>query len=194
MRRLLVAALLLAGCADKKGDSLVVVTVGADPPLLNVVALLRTSSTAGSQTMVHDHDFGVGSTPFSLSRDMPKTFAVQVPSSVTGTFTIHVAALDVGGNVLGEGDGSTTLSPGKISYITITLGASSSDGGSDGGSDDGGMPQIPSVAVWIGSGGSALSSSMQQLNLSVGGSDTVGVTSAPSGASLGGGFFSSQDD
>jgi hypothetical protein len=185
-------ALLIAGCTKPaaKGDSLVVVTVDAVPPIMNV-ASLHTTATAGGDTV--EHDVGMGS--FSLGGGTTKDFGVQVPSSITGTFTIHVEARDAAGTPLGAGDGMTELAPGQRKNITVTLGPIMMDAGTDGGGSDGGtdlmLPPIVTEPVWIGSGGSAATST-QQLNINVGGSDTAGAAAAPSKASFTAGSFSSQ--
>jgi hypothetical protein len=178
MRSLFFAALLAAGCTSGKGDSLVVVTVDAVPALTNV-ALLHTESTVG--TAKTTRDVGADKAPFSIGGGAPKTdFAVQVASSLMGTFTIHVEARDSAGNVMAQGDGMTTLAPGKRKDIAITLGAQMvPDGGTDA------MPVVVAQPepIWIGSGGSST-----RLNLNAGGFDTVGATAAPSGARLAGPF------
>jgi hypothetical protein len=181
------AALLLAlsaGCTKATtGDSLVKVTVDAVQAIMNV-AVLHTTSQAGGDSI--DHDFGMGT--FSLGGGMTKSFAVQVPASITGPFTIHVEARDASGNALGAGDGMTMLAPGQEKDITVTLMPIMM--GVDGGTD-GIVTVPPSEPVWIGSGGSAATAT-QQLNLNAGGSDTVGTAAAPSGASFTASPFSSQ--
>jgi hypothetical protein len=189
-RLLGLAALVAAGCTSGKGDSLVVVTVDA-VPALSRVAVLHTTSMAGGQTIAQD--VGGGGAPFSIGGGVQKTFGVQVPHSITGAFAIHVEARDASGKVLGAGDGMTTLSPGNRSDLTVVLGAAI-DGGVDGGTDggtDGMPPPILSQSVYVASGGSAASAT-QQLNVNVGGTDTTGGTSAPSGATFMPGFFASQ--
>jgi hypothetical protein len=197
--RWLLVALALAGCTRSgSGDSLVVVTVGASPALSNL-AVLHTTSMAGGETILHD--VGGNAAPFSLGGGVTKTFGVDVPASITGKFSIHVAASNGSGKVLGAGDGSTTLQPGHIENITIVLGSATVDGGTDGGSggmdggtdggSDGMVPVIVVEPVYVGSGGSAASHS-QQLSINIGGIDTVGATSAPSSAQFTSGFFASQ--
>jgi hypothetical protein len=180
-------ALLAAGCKSS-GDSLVVVTVDARPALANV-AVLHTSSTAGMMTI--EHDLGGGQTPFSIGAGATKSFGVQVPSSITGAFSIHVEARNAAGAILGVGNGATTLSPGHREDLSIVLGGTMVDGGADAGGD-GMLTPIVSEAIYVASGGSPPASGAQQLNVSVGGTDTVGVSSAPSGAQLASGFFASQ--
>jgi hypothetical protein len=53
------------------------------------------------------------------------------------------------------------------------------------------QPPILTQSIWIGSGGSA-SSGAQQLNLRIGGTNTTGTTSAPSGATFTAGSFAQQ--
>jgi hypothetical protein len=174
------AALVAAGCASSSGNSVVEVTVDAVPALSNV-AVLHATWMAGGQTIVHD--VGGGGMPFSLGGGVQKMFGVQVPHSITGAFSIHVEARDASGTVLAQGDGMTTLSPGNTTNITVVLGVGAPlDGGTDG---------ILSEPVYVASGGSAASAT-QQLNISVDGTDTVGTTSAPSGATLTSGFFAIQ--
>jgi hypothetical protein len=174
VRSFALAALVLAGCA--KGDSLVVVTVNAMPAISNV-AVLKTTSKAGGQTFLQD--VGASAVPFSLGAGVTKSFAVQVPSSITGAFSIHVEAHNASGSVLAQCDGMATLSPGNRVNIPITL-----------------VPaaiQPPAVvdSVWIGSGGSAATSSYQ-LSVSTGGNDTIGEATAASGAAFVSGLFASQ--
>jgi hypothetical protein len=203
MWRLFIATLLVAGCTSGKADSLVVVTVDATQPLMNV-ALLYTKSMAGGQTF--EKDVGGDKAPFSLGDGMTKSFGVQVPSSITGAFSIYVEARDASGKVLAAGNGMTTLAPGSTRNITIVLGAPALDGGTDdggpvdggpvdGGPVDGGadMPAIPSSPAYVGAGGAAASSAFQ-LSVGVGGTDTFGTSNAPSGASFTSGFFSSQTE
>ncbi len=168
--RFALAALLIAGCA--RGDTLVVVTVHATPALRNV-ARLHTTSVAGGQTVLQD--VGGAFAPFTIGNGVTKTFGVQVPSSISGSFSIRVEALDASGTILAKGDGMTTLSPGNSRNIPITLTP----------------PVNPAEPVWIGSGGSAASST-SQLNVSVGVTDTVGSAAAPSGVVFSSGFFASQ--
>jgi len=169
-------ALLIAGCTKpSKGDSLVVVTVDAVPELKNVALLHTKSVLADGETRTQD--VGADKAPFSIGGGAPKTdFAVQVASSKMGSFAIHVEAWDSAGNVMAQGDGMTTLAPGKRKDIAITLGALMvPDGGTDA------MPVVVAQPepIWIGSGGSST-----RLNLNAGGFDTVGATAASSGARL----------
>jgi hypothetical protein len=120
--------LLLAGCST--GDSLVVVTVGTTTPLPSA-AVLHTVSSAGGRMSPHDLTL-----PSPLAPGMPTSFGVQVPSTITGAFGIHVEAHNSGGALLAEGDGMATLSPGQRTDVTVTLGASIADGGSDGAVND----------------------------------------------------------
>ncbi len=116
------AALVLAGC--RSGDGLVVVTVDANPPLANV-ALLHTVSMAGGMTVPHDFT----NVPSALGGRSTTSFGVQVPSSISGTIAVHVEADDAAGNLLAQGDGSTTLQAGSRLDIGVTLGALASDMG-----------------------------------------------------------------
>jgi hypothetical protein len=164
------AALVLAGCA--KGDSLVVVTVDANPAIANV-AVLKTTSMAGGQTF--SQDVGGNLAPFSLGGGVTKSFAVQVPSSTSGRFSIHIEARGASGNTLAQGNGMTTLSPGNRLNLSVTLGPVA----------------IAVEPVWIGSGGSAATATFQ-VNVNSGGTDTVGATAAPSGGTFTAGSFASQ--
>ena len=168
VRSCVLAALLVAGCA--KGDSLVVVTVDASPAIANV-ALLHTTSMAGDQSIMKD--VGADKAPFSLGDGVTKTFGVQVPSSISGAFSIHVEARNASG-LLAQGDAGTTLSPGNRRDIQIVLAVA-----------------VVAEPVWIGSGGS-VASAAQQLNISIGGTDIVGALSVPGGSGFTSGFFSSQ--
>jgi hypothetical protein len=163
--RAAILATLLVGCSS--GDSLVVVTVDANPALANV-ALLHTTSMAGGQTIVQD----VGSTaaPFAVGGGTTKTFGVQVQSAITGSFMIHVEAQDASGKKLAQGDGSTTLSPGQRVDVAVTLTPST--------------PPIVAQPFWIGSGGATAT-----LGINIGGSDTVGTSTAASGAAFQSSFF-----
>jgi hypothetical protein len=109
------AAVVLAGC--RSGDGLVVVTVDANPPLANV-ALLHTVSVAGGMTVLHDFT----NVPPALGGGSTTTFGVQVPSSISGTIAVHVEADDAAGNLLAQGDGSTTLQAGGRREISVALG------------------------------------------------------------------------
>jgi hypothetical protein len=128
---------------------------------------------AGGQTTLQD--LGAEAAPFSLGAT--KSFGVQVASSITGAFSIHVEARDASGAVLGQGDGSTTLSPGNRLDVRVTLAPP--------------VPVIVSEPVYIGSGGTAASAA-QQLSLNTGGSDTHGAGIAASGAVFTPGFFATQ--
>jgi hypothetical protein len=177
-----VVLLALAGCSSQ-GDSLVVVTVDAAASI-DSVAVLHTTSTAGGRML--DHDFS-GNAPFSIPPS--RTFGVQVASSISGAFTIHVEARDTAGRTLAAGDGATTLAPGQRSDVDVTLAASATDGGTDGGADLAPPATFPPAAVWISSGGGSAAAGAARINLSVGGVDAVGSVSAPGGAQMTSGFF-----
>ena len=129
IRQLLFAAVLLSACTN---NSLVVVTVDALPVLSNI-RVLHTTSIAGGQT--HDHDIA-SAMPFSLGGGITKTFGVEVPQSIDGSFVIHVEARDSTGTPMGRGDGMTQLAAGKRTDLSITLGAA--------------VPLVASEPVWIG--------------------------------------------
>jgi hypothetical protein len=150
--------------------------------------------TAGSAT--HEHDVGAG--PFSIPPK--KTFGIDMPSSFSGNFKVHLEARDSSGHPLASGDGETNVSPGKRSDISITLSSGTMDGGVDMANSDSSvdgfsgdllLPPILSEPIWLGSGGS-VSSATQELNVNVGGTDTVGTANATSGATFTPGFFANQ--
>ncbi len=186
--------LLAAGCT-KKADSLVVVTVDAVPALTGI-ALLHTVSMAGDETVTRD--VGGDHAPFALGgSDGTKSFGVQLRSSITGSFSIVVEARDGAGNVLGTGQGATTIKLGGSVDLTVTLGTPMvlDGGGLDGAPADLGSTDAAPVPdllqpvvvqpepVWVGAGGTATSGS-RKLNLNLGGFDTVTTTTAPSGRKL----------
>jgi hypothetical protein len=172
MIRAAALALALAGC--NSGDSLVVVSVGSSVQL-DGLALLHTSSLAGGTLL--DHDVGADQAPFSIPP--AKTFGVQVPRSITGTFSIRVEARNAAGMALATGDGMIPLQPGSRVDVSVTL----APGGA----------VVSAQPVWIGSGGSAIANgSAARLNLGIGAVDTVGRVTGASGASFTPGYFGLQ--
>lgn len=168
----LTAVLALSGC--KSGDSLAVIAVDA-PMQVDNIAVLHAIAMIGGVTM--EHDLGASAAPFSIPP--AKTFGIQVQSSLSGLFAVRVEARDASGKVLGDGQGSGTITPGQRTDIPITLGKP--------------VPVVASRAVWIGSGGSGIgAATASQLNVGLGGSDSISASIAASNASFSSGFFSSQ--
>lgn len=111
------ALLLVAGCGSKTG-SLLVVTVATAPPgamLSTVHAHVTTAVRAG--------DFDVA---FPAGTSAPASFGIDFPPEISGNVTV---GLD--GGALGSGSGSTTLSAGAETDLTVTLGGAPGDGGVD---------------------------------------------------------------
>ena len=130
---------------------------------------------AGGSLM--DHDVGAAEAPFSIPP--ARSFGVQVPRSITGTFSIRVEARNAAGIALATGDGMTTLVPGSRVDVSVTL----APGGA----------VVSAQPVWIGSGGSAVGSgSGARLSTGVGAVDTVGKATGASGASFTSGYFGLQ--
>lgn len=135
MRRLWIALALVAGIGCKKGNALVVVTVTAtDAAPVRGVATLSATAMVGGQART----FGV---PLGGTVDLPpsRTFGIDVPSSLSGAFALHLDARDGSGALVGAGDGSTTVSAGSRSDVTVTLNANG-PGGND-------MASVPDLST-----------------------------------------------
>jgi hypothetical protein len=110
-------ALWFAGC--KSGDGLVVVTVTAlDSAPVRGIASLNGIATIGGQTKNFTVPTGA---PFDLPP--PRTFGIDVPSSLHGAFNLRLEARDAAGTLLAAADGVASVSAGSRADIMIQLGA-----------------------------------------------------------------------
>ncbi len=125
----MVAALALGGCG--KGDGLVVVSVDSTAPIAGIAELHVQSSVGGRTSTQTVHP----PAPFSLPP--AKSFGIQVPSSLSGTFAVAVDAIDGSGNVLASASGSATLSGGGRANIELSFDSTGDMGAGDGGGSGG---------------------------------------------------------
>jgi FG-GAP-like repeat len=127
-RRIAIAALLgVAGCNAESG---VQVTVTSGAPLHGVEVLRATVMNGGMAAA----PIGLSpeGAPVDLSAAMPQRFTLLFDSSRTGEVTITVEAV-AGGATLARGTGSTTIVPGHLAQLAISLGgAPPGDLGADG--------------------------------------------------------------
>lgn len=132
----------LAGCSN--ADALVVVSVDANPMLTGLTSL-HTKATIGAQTVEFDVPPANGETSIAIPPDL--TFGIDVPHKLLGNMiSIHVDAMS-GADILGSADGSTSISAGHRTDVSLTIGApmGTDMGSDDGGSDMGGVvsPDTP---------------------------------------------------
>jgi hypothetical protein len=117
---LLAVVVLLSGCA--KGGSLVVVTVESQAALSDV-AVLAVHAELGTQSK----DFNIAPNPNTIPP--AQTFGIDVSPSMSGSFTVHVDAVDSNASVVASGDGQAMLAAGGRADIDIQLAGPSVDGG-----------------------------------------------------------------
>jgi len=130
MRAIVLVVLGLAAC--QPGRSAVFVTVGADPPVAGVRALLVVVEKDGraSQPEALAMPEGVEAIP------PEQTFTLTLGREHDGSALLRVAALDANGATIVEGTAPITLPPGEPTTARVTLGVDVPIPGSDGGTDD----------------------------------------------------------
>jgi hypothetical protein len=116
--RPLLMVLACAACSNS-GDALVVVTVSSPGKSLSDVAKLHARGTAAGRPKDFDVSFSTGAT-FAIPPE--RTFGVQIPEGLTGTFSLELDAVDGAGAILSSGSNFTTTSPGQRANLALMLG------------------------------------------------------------------------
>jgi hypothetical protein len=118
----LAAALALLGC--KKGDGVIVVAVGANPPVTNV-ASLHVTMTVGKTTKTRD----VTPPSTTIANASDTTFYVDVAAAIGAAMDLQVDANDSAGHLLATGGAKgIAIVGGKRSDVMITLTATATTG------------------------------------------------------------------
>jgi hypothetical protein len=171
------AAVALSAAACSSAGTAVVVTVDASHALTGV-AQLQVVASVGTTSRSYTFNIDGGTIPPARS------FAIDVPASVSGTLAVQVTAIDSASKALGAGQGSSPLAPGKREDIAITLNAGPGGGddagaGSDGGGGNGdaggsvgGLTYSPSM-MSFGPIDRGTSAATQTLTVHNGGADAV---------------------
>jgi len=111
----------LAGCAE--ADSIVLVTVSADPSIVDVVQLRATlSNQSKAATNLFPRQVAAGANALTF----PTMFTLTIARARSGTIDLALDGLDATGTATANGAGSATLSPGATTELTISLNAGAS--------------------------------------------------------------------
>jgi hypothetical protein len=131
---LLATALLVLGC--KSGDGLIVVSVGASPPVTGV-ASLHVTMTIGPSVRTHEvTDLPSG----TIAAASNTTFGIDATAGSASTMTIQVDARDSMSKTIPSGSqANVAIHGGKRTDVTVTL-SGAVQVGPDMGSPDGGGP------------------------------------------------------
>jgi cysteine-rich repeat protein len=111
----------LAGCGQ--ADSVVLVTVSADPAATGVVQL-RTTLSNQSMSAIDLFPQQVAAGMKMLT--FPTMFSLTVARARSGTLDLALDGLDASGTAIASGTGSVTLSPGGTADLGVSLNAGAS--------------------------------------------------------------------